>query len=169
MTSRAPHRALPPSARYASRGWRGRVALVIAGVSPLVGCYTTRPVMSAPEPGTTVMLDLNDRARVELADRIGPSAARIEGIVQSPNETGYMLRVSSVSYLNGQSNRWSGEALTVPGSLVASARIREFSRSRTVTIGVGIAAALITAFLKANFFGSSGPDRLPDPPTGGGT
>ena len=102
------------------------MVLLLTGVSPLAGCYTTGPVMSAPAPGTTVLLDLNDPARVQLGDRIGPSAARIEGIVQAQNDTAYMLRISSVTYLNGQSNKWSGEPLTVPASLVSSARVREF-------------------------------------------
>ena len=63
------------------------------------------------------------------------AASRIEGIVQARNDTAYMLRISSVQYLNGQSNKWSGESLTVPANLVSGARIREFSRSRTTAVG----------------------------------
>jgi hypothetical protein len=146
-----------------------RTALLLAGLSSLAGCYTTRPVASAPVAGTTVLLDLNDRARVQLGDRIGPSAARIEGVVQAPNDTAYMLRISSVTYLNGQSNKWSGEPFTVPASLVSSARIREFSRSRTTAIGVGIAAALAAVFAKTDFFGVGGTDKQPPPIPGGET
>ena len=145
------------------------MVLLLTGVSPLAGCYTTRPVMSAPAPGTTVLLDLNDPARVQLGDRIGPSAARIEGIVQAQNDTAYMLRISSVTYLNGQSNKWSGEPLTVPASLVSSARVREFSRSRTTAVGVAIAAVLVTVFAKTNFFGLGGTEKVPLPPPTGGT
>ena len=112
-----------------------------------------------------MVLDLTDRARVDLGERIGPSASRIEGIVQERNDTAYVLRVSSVAYLNGQSNKWSGEPLTVPSSLVARARLREFSRSRTTAIGAGIAAALAAVFISTDFFGLGGPtvDPLPNP------
>jgi hypothetical protein len=145
------------------------MALLLMGASSLAGCYTTRPVVSAPAPGTTVLLDLNDRARVQLGDRIGPSAARIEGIVRAQNDTAYMLRVSSVTYLNGQSNRWSGEPFNVPANLVSNAHFREFSRSRTTAVGVAIVAALVTVFAKTNFFGSGGTEKVPIPPPTGGT
>jgi hypothetical protein len=81
----------------------------------------------------------------------------------------YVLRVSSVTYLNGQSNKWSGEPLTVPASLVSRARLREFSRSRTTAVGLGIAAVLAAVFLKADFFGSSGPEKDPGTVPGGET
>lgn len=150
-------------------GRRGRTALVLAAVSPLAGCYTTRPVTSAPAPGSTVLLDLTDRARVDLGDRIGPSASRIEGIVQERNDTAYVLRVSSVAYLNGQSNKWSGEQLIVPTTAIAQARLREFSRSRTTAIGAGIAAALAAVFFSTDFFGLGGPTVDPQPIPGGET
>jgi hypothetical protein len=169
MITHSVTRSLLGRAIVPGRRWRGWTAMLLAGASPVAGCYTTRPVLTAPAPGTTVMLDLNDRARVQLGDRIGPSAARIEGIVQAQNDTAYMLRISSVQYLNGQSNKWSGEPFTVPASLVSSARIREFSRSRTTAIGVGIVAALVTLFAKTNFFGLGGTNQEPVPPPGGQT
>jgi hypothetical protein len=142
---------------------------VLAAVTPLAGCYTTRTVTSAPAPGATVVLDLTDRARVDLGDRIGPSASSIQGVVQERNDSAYVLRVSSVAYLNGQSNKWSGEPLTVPWSAVARARIREFSRSRTTAIGVGIVAALAAVFISTDFFGLGGPSVEPIPNPGGET
>lgn len=142
---------------------------MLAAVSPLAGCYSMRPVTSAPAPGSTVVLDLTDRARVDLGERIGPSASRIEGIVQERNDTAYVLRVSSVAYLNGQSNKWSGEPLTVPSAAVARARLREFSRSRTTAIGAGIAAALAAVFISTDFFGLGGPSVEPLPLPGGET
>jgi len=167
MTTHPVHRSSSRSALAPGRAWRGWTALLLAGISPLAGCYTTRPVMSAPAPGTTVLLDLNDRARVQLGDRIGPSAARIEGIVQAQDDTAYILRISSVTYLNGQSNKWSGEPFTVPASLVSSAHIQEFSRSRTTALGIGIAAALVAVFAKTNFFGLGGTEKQPLPTPGG--
>jgi hypothetical protein len=126
-------------------------------------------VSSAPVPGATVILDLTDRGRVDLGDRVGPAAASIEGVVQQQSDSSYVLRVSSVQYLGGQQNKWSGEPLTVPATLVSRARLREFSRSRTTAIGLGIAAALAAVFIHTNFFGLSGPEQQPPPPTGGET
>jgi hypothetical protein len=151
------------------RSWRRWTALALASVSPLSGCYTTYAVTSAPEPGATVLLDLNDRGRVQLGDRIGPSASRIEGVVQARSDTAYMVRISSVEYLNGQSNKWSGEPFTVPAGLVSVVQERQFSRSRTISVGAGIAAAIVTLFLKTNFLGSGTNSKDPIPPPAGGT
>jgi hypothetical protein len=151
------------------RSWRRWTALALASVAPVVGCYTTQSVTSAPEPGTTVLLDLNDRGRVQLGDRIGPSVSRIEGVVQERSDTAYMLRISSVAYLNGQSNKWSGEPFTVPAGLVSVAQQRQFSRSRTISVGAGIAAAIITLFMKTNFLGSGTNQKEGLPPPGGST
>jgi hypothetical protein len=137
---------------------------------PLAGCYSTLPVETTPAPGATVVLDLNDRARVALGDRIGPSALKLEGVVQTATDSDYVLRVSSVEYLNGQTNRWSGEQLNIPASLVSRAWHHEFSRSRTTALSVGLAAALLTAILKTSFLHiGSGTIGAGDPRPGGGS
>lgn len=156
-------------ASLSSRSRRGWSVLLFAAPLSLAGCYVTRPVTTAPAPGTTVLLDLSDRGRVALGDRIGPSASRIEGELRTASDTAYQLRVSTVTYLNGQSNRWSGESLAVPIGLVSRARYREFSRSRTTAVGVGIVAALVALFTQTNFLGSGGVEKIPQPPPTGGT
>jgi hypothetical protein len=163
------HLACVRAAFAPRRRWRAWTSLVLAATAPLSGCYSTQPVTTAPEPGATVVLDLNDRARYLLGDRIGPSAASIEGVMQSGSDSGYVIRISSVSYLNGQSNKWSGEPFTVAPGLVSQAWRRDFSRSRTVALGVGIGAALLSAILKTNLFGSGSSTTIPTSPPGGGT
>ena len=149
---------------------RTACAVLLLGVAPLSGCYTNRQIMAAPAPGSTVVLDLNDRARVQLGDRIGPSAASIQGVVQTGSDTGYVLNISSVRYLNGQSNQWSGERFTISPGLVTQAWQRQFSRSKTTALGLGIAAALLGAVLGTDLFGeSSGTPPVTPPPPGGGT
>jgi hypothetical protein len=150
----------------ARRAW----TVLLLGVAPLSGCYTTRQLATAPAPGATVVLDLNDRARVQLGDRIGPSAASIEGVVQAGGDSDYVLNISSVKYLNGQSNQWSGERFSVAPGFVTQAWQRDFSPSRTTALGLGIAAAILTAVLKTNLFGmSSGTPPVTPPPPSGGT
>lgn len=157
----AARQVVEPGAVRLRASRRGGSLLVLALVGPLAGCYTTRPVTTAPTPGSTVLLDLNDQARVQFGERIGASAARIEGIVQSPSDTSYVLHVSSVTYLNGQTNKWSGEPLTVPSRLVSNAQLQELSRARTTLLGVGIAAALAVLFATISFIGKSSPESPP--------
>jgi hypothetical protein len=120
--------------------------------------------------GATVVLDLNDRGRVALGERIGPSAARVEGDVTSATDTSYSLRVKSVVYMNGQSNIWSGEALTVSSSLISQATQRTFSRSRTTLLSAGLVAALALLIKSTNLVGNgSASSGGNPPPPGGGT
>jgi hypothetical protein len=126
------------------------------------------PVSRTPATGTTLVLDLNDRGRVVLGDQIGPSATKVEGEVASASDSVYSLRVSSVSYLNGQSNRWSGEPLAVPTNLVSQVKQRTFSRSRTASLAVAAAAALAVLLKSTNLVGSgSGGGDVGRPPPSG--
>lgn len=135
----------------------------------MAGCYASMPVHGTPVAGTTVVLDLNDRGRVVLGDQIGPSAAKVEGEVATASDSLYSLRVNSVSYLNGQSNRWSGEPLTVPVNLISQTTQRSFSRTRTTLLGVAAAAALGVLIASTNLIGnaSGGGEKGNPPPPGG--
>jgi hypothetical protein len=152
-----------------ARRQRGTWTALLLCAASVTGCYTSR-LVTAPSPGATVVLDLNDRARVQLGDRIGPSAASIEGVVQAQGDSGYVVNITSVKYLNGQANQWSGERFTVSPALVTQVWQREFSRSKTAALGVSVGAAILAAVLKTNLFGqSSGTPPVSPPPTGGGT
>lgn len=146
------------------RPWRAWPALVIGSTPYLAGCYASMPLRGTPVAGTTVVLDLNDRGRVALGDQIGPSATVVEGQVTSASDSAYSLRVSSVSYLNGQSNRWSGEPLTVPVSLVSQATQRTFSRSRTALLSAGAVAALAILIKSTNLVGGGSNSSRGNPP-----
>ena len=143
--------------------------MVLGGLPYLAGCYASMPLQGAPQSGATVVLDLNDRGRVALGGLIGPSAKTVEGQVASATDSSYSLHVSSVSYLNGQSNRWSGEPLTVPTSLVSQAKQRTFSQGRTMLLGAAAVAALALLIKSTNLIGNSSGGSGGNPPPPGGT
>lgn len=142
--------------------WRLNGALcgiLLSFASGLIqGCYVYTPVMGRPAPTAYVALDITDRGRVGLGDLIGPAATRVEGVLQSETDSVYALNVASVGYLNGQSNRWSGEPLTVRKDFIGNVRERKFSRGRTaLATGTGIGGVLFFALTRGLFgFGSSG-------------
>lgn len=150
------------------RAWRMRAGLLLLlGLQPtLAACYTAVPVGETTAPGSQLQLDLTDRGRVALGDTIGPSAMRIDGVLQSRSESSYVLRVSSVQYLNGQANQWSGEPLTVPVDLVGRARERRFSRTRTYGLAAGILASIVAIAVSTDLLGSNGIGRTSEPPPG---
>lgn len=121
---------------------RGVAALTSACVF-LAGCYTTVPVETAPSPGEVVVLDLNDHGRDRLGRSIGSAAKSIEGALDSRTDSGYVVKVSSVVYMNGQNNMWTNEPLTIQSDLVRELRVKKFSQGRTALLVGGSIGALV--------------------------
>lgn len=169
MTTTVHHRSPTRRSRTSRRVGRAWAALLLAATSTLGGCYTHAPVAGVPAPGSTVVLDLTDRGRVALSDSVGPSANRIEGVTEAgSDDSSYALRVSSVQFLNGQTNRWNGEPLTVRADLVGRARERRFSRGRTYGLAALVAAAIVAVIVSTDLFavGDAPPDPGTPPPEG---
>lgn len=142
----------------------GCLLAFLLGVSS--GCYVYPPVVSTPSPGVELRLDLNDRGRSALGPTIGSSAVNVEGVLKSPPDTAYVLGVTSVTYISGQANRWSGEPVTVSKNFVANTTQRTLSKSRT-WLTIAIAAAGAVALAASVGLGGGG-SSLPDPGGGGG-
>jgi hypothetical protein len=147
-----------------SRAVRGYVLTFLLGVSS--GCYVYPPVVTTPSPGVELRLDLNDRGRVALGNLIGPSAVNVEGVLQSPPDTAYVLDVTSVTYLRGQTNKWSGEPVRVSKEFVANTTQRTLSKSRTWLTATAMVAGV--AVLIASRALTGGGTANPDPGGGGG-
>ena len=129
-----------------TRAARAYALAFLLGVSS--GCYVYPPVVTTPSPGVELRLDLNDRGRVALGKQIGPSAVNVEGVLQTRPDTAYVLDVTSVTYMRGQTNKWSGEPVTVSKDFVANTTQRTLSKSRTwltTAAIVGVAAVLIAS------------------------
>lgn len=158
-----PVRGAPSAPRPTwGRALRAAVLMFVFGVAQ--GCYTYTPIVGRADPGATLVLSLNDRGRSEMGEAIGTSASEVEGVLRAENDSVFVLNVSSVKYLNGQSNAWSGEALTIGKTNVSSLREREFSRGRTmIAAGGGVGAILLFA-LTRNLAGSAPPPFEGDPP-----
>lgn len=166
MTRPVGRPATTSPARGPARTWRGRTALLLIGVLSLNACYSTRPVAGPPAPETRLVVDLNDRGRVAYGERIGSSVREVEGIVESASDSAYVLRISTVRYLNGRTDKWAGERFSFAPANLANVRQREFSRSRTTVLGAVLAAALTAAILAVSLVGSS-TDGSRGPPGGG--
>ncbi len=129
----------------------------------VAGCYTSVPVETAPPPGSAVVLDLNDQGRVALGPAIGGSATRVEGSLDSGTTSAYMLKVTSVTYMNGQSNRWTNEPLTIQSDLVRELRVRKLSRGRTFLAAGGTVGAVVALALTRQLLVDGGPSTQGPP------
>lgn len=141
-----------------------RAAVLTFTLGVAQGCYTYTPIVGRADPGATLVLSLNDRGRTEMGEAIGASAAQVEGVLRSENDSVFVLNVSSVKYLNGQSNAWSGEALSIGKTNVSSLREREFSRGRTMIAAGGSVGAILLFALTRSLTGNAPPPFEGDPP-----
>ena len=160
-TTTAPVRTPHGRARRAHATAIARASVLAFTMGIATACYANVPLASAPTAGTPVVLQVNDRGRLALAESMGPSVGEIEGVLTARSDSAYVVNVASVAYLNGNRTKWSGESVTVRADLVNRAAERRLSRSRTtlaVLVGVGAALAFIVT---RSIFGSGTPEGEP--------
>jgi hypothetical protein len=133
-----------------------RAASLSALLGMNTGCYTTRPLMGAPDPGTQAVAILNDRGRVALGETLGANVDRVTGQVVSRSDTSFVLAVRSVRFFGGQSNEWTGERVTVPVQALRAVEARRFSRARTFLVVGTLTAALVVLMVTRSILGDDG-------------
>lgn len=138
--------------------------IFLLGVSS--GCYAYVPTVSSPAPGTELRLELNDRGRVGMAESVGASAENVETILTADQDSAYAVRVVSVSYRNGQFNKWNNEPLVISKQFVGSIAERKFSSSRTFVAVAAVAAGVVLILAGKGLVGRGTPDH--DTKDGGG-
>lgn len=102
-----------------------------------------------------------------MGESIGGSARSIEGTLRADPDSTYALQVESVQYLNGQTNRWTGESVNVSRHFVGMVKERQFSRGRTFVAAAGIVGGTILLIATRGLIGSGSTGRDPGPPGGG--
>jgi len=105
-------------------------------------CYTQTRLTSLPVPGASLIVELNDVGRVEMASQIGPSVTRIEGYLDARIDSQFVLRVTNASSISGTVSPWSGESVTLRPTFVQAMFERRLHRGRTVAFAGGLASAV---------------------------
>ena len=146
--------------RRGRRGeWPRRLTAGICAVAlaSQTACHTYLPPQEVvPASGKAVAVELNDRGRLLVGDRLGEAVVRVEGILVGSTDSEVTLNVSRTVMLQGSSAVWAGEAVVIPRAGVRSFRLREFSRGRTALLsvalvgGVALLAGLISLVAGGN-------------------
>jgi hypothetical protein len=112
---------------------RARNATLGLGLAAmLTACYTYRPSDGpVPAVGSHVWLELNSQGTSALARELGPSPARVDGIVLGVDSIGPRLAVRGVENGRGEQARWNGEQVRVPRQLIAAVEERRLSMTQT--------------------------------------
>ncbi|MDZ7630930.1 MAG: DUF4397 domain-containing protein [Gemmatimonadaceae bacterium] len=141
-----------------------RVLLAVLSAFTLTGCYTYVPMQSSAAPNPRVEVLVTDRGRVELMPQLGQGVLSFEGILDGRRDSSYVIRVAEVTYINRQTNRWSGESITLSSEAVRDIRVRQLSRARTFAVIAGSVGAGVAFVASRGLFGGGNIDSDPNPP-----
>jgi len=143
---------------------------VVVGMVPAVlGCYTYAPLDASTgvQAGEHVAVEVTDRGRVELGERLGSGVMRLEGTLTRTDSQDLVMNVWRVMSIGGETSRWSGESVRFRRDLAATVQMRTLNRPRTY-LAAGAAVAGLVLFAKSfdlfgSFVGGSDPDEGPPP------
>ncbi len=112
---------------------------------------------------------MNDKGRLAVADKLGGSVDRVEGVVTAQNSDSYTISVTDVYQLNGNSAKWEHESVTISKDGVEGYKIHRFNQARTVVLAAAVTAALVlfvvTAGIKATGSSATSGPTGPSGPT----
>jgi hypothetical protein len=134
-----------------------------------VGCYSFVPSQASNlQPGREMAVELNDLGRLNLSPLIGGDVAQIAGILQEQQaDTGYTIKVSELTYLNGKSAMWSGEAVKIKQDYVRTFLEKKVSPGKTaaaVLASAGVVGGALIAHTLVGGGNGNGGDGKPVPP-----
>lgn len=141
-----------------------RAALLVAALGPTAGCYTRQPLLGPPDPGTEVVVTLNDRGRTALADSLGQNPDRVQGRVVARTDSSLVVSVSRVQAIGDrEGTAWTGERATFRTSSLRAIEARRLSRGRSIAVAAIAGASLVALAITRGLTGSGGPGVDPGP------
>ena len=139
--------------------WRTWISITAVALS-ISGCYTQIPITTfPPPPATHIVADVTDSGVVAMGKALGPSAQKIEGIVQSATRDSVTLQMLRVDHRVGADVVWNHELVSFPAYALSNSAENRFDGKRTLMAAVGIS---LGAFLAARAFQSVGADEPVD-------
>jgi hypothetical protein len=129
----------------------------------LSACYTVEPLDTAapPLPATIIVAQLTDTGTVEMANKIGPGAQEVEGIVSSADAKTWNLNLTRVDHRGGTSVSWNHEQVSFPRFALTQVSVKKRDKTKSWLAGVGVVALAVIA---ARLFGVLGADTQPETP-----
>jgi hypothetical protein len=140
------------------------IGAIIVSLIVVQGCYEYVPIESPPAPvGTLLELKISDPGRVGLAPRFGAGLDLVEGQLVAERDSEMTLKVLSVTNLDGEHTRWSGETVNLNRGFVRSVKGKRLSPMRTTVLAAAGGAVLYALAARGLVGGGKDPPDTPDP------
>ena len=146
-----------------------RRLLVMAGVIPAaLGCYTYAPLETSAgvQAGEHVAIEITDRGRAELSDRLGSGVLRLEGTLARTDSVDLVMNVWRVAQIGGPTERWSGETVRLKREYASRMQTRTLNKGKTYLVAGAAVVGLVVFTKSFGLFGfaSGGGDPIEQPP-----
>jgi hypothetical protein len=123
----------------------------MVGVIPAaLGCYSYAPLDTSAgvQAGEHIAVEITDRGRAELGDRLGTGVVRLEGTLTRTDSVDMVMNVWRVAQIGGPSARWSGESVRFKREYASRVQARTLNRGKTYLVA-GAAVAGLVVFTKS--------------------
>ncbi|HEX6944452.1 MAG TPA: hypothetical protein VF128_16110 [Gemmatimonadaceae bacterium] len=137
---------------------------VVLGVTPAaLGCFQYAPLdtSSRMQAGEHVAVEISDRGRTELSDRLGTGVLRLEGTLTRTDSAELVMNVWRVSQIDGATMRWSGESVRFKREYASRVQSRTLNRGKTILVSGAAVAGLVLFTRQFELFGFSTGDDSP--------
>jgi hypothetical protein len=113
--------------------WFRRMWVGIGVLPAALGCYQYTPLETSTgvQAGEHVAVEITDRGRVELSDRLGSGVLRLEGTLTRADSVDMVMNVWRVAQIGGTTSRWSGESVRFRREYASSVQMRTLNRPKT--------------------------------------
>lgn len=143
---------------------------VVLGVMPVaLGCYTYTPLDTSTgvQAGEHVSVEITDRGRAELGDRLGSGVLRLEGMLTRADTANLEMNVWRVAHFSGPVSRWSGETVLLRREYASRVQSRTLDRGKTYLVAGAALAGFVLFTSQFDLLGfasdNGGTDSLPPP------
>ena len=145
-----------------------RMCVVIGVMPAALGCYQYAPLDTSTgvQAGEHVAVEITDRGRAELSDRLGSGVLRLEGTLTRSDSVEMVMNVWRVAQISGPPSRWSGESIRFKREYASRVQQRTLNRGKTFLVAGAAVAGLVLFTRQFELFGFSvgGDDPVVDPP-----
>lgn len=136
-----------------------RSLVVLLGIAPVaLGCYAYAPLDTSAgvQAGEHVAVDITDRGRVELGERLGSGVRRVEGTLTRVDSVDLVMNVWRVAHFGSTTtSRWSGESVRFRREYASQVQTRTLNRGKTYLVAGGAVVGLVLFTRQFGLFGFS--------------
>lgn len=145
-----------------------RLCVVIGVIPAALGCYNYVPLDTSTgvQAGEHIAVEITDRGRAELSDRLGSGVIRLEGTLTRTDSVNMVMNVWRVAQIGGPTARWSGESVQFKREYASRVQARTLNRGKTYLVAGAAVAGLVVFTKSFGLFGfaAGGENPVEEPP-----